>query len=121
MSNLIRTIDPLLGCLLTIGQVLVISGLLGVFVIILTATWGIGLSPDSVIYIGASRNLLRGHGLRYVIFYLGFLVLSVLTVEQGAFDRRFPSAVYISLLLILACWIYRLSRLLREERVLQTT
>lgn len=43
--------------------VLTALSLLGAAAIILSTRSGIGLSPDSAIYIGAARNLLRGQGL----------------------------------------------------------
>jgi 4-amino-4-deoxy-L-arabinose transferase-like glycosyltransferase len=36
--------------------------ILGFLIILLTTRWGIGASPDSVVYIGGARNLAAGHG-----------------------------------------------------------
>ena len=36
--------------------------LLGGGVLLHSSRWGLGLSPDSVVYIGAARSLLAGHG-----------------------------------------------------------
>ena len=35
---------------------------LGGGVLLHSSPWGLGLSPDSVVYIGAARSLLSGHG-----------------------------------------------------------
>jgi len=37
--------------------------LIGAATLLLTTRWGIGLSPDSITYIGAARSLLMGNGL----------------------------------------------------------
>jgi hypothetical protein len=37
-------------------------GVLGAGVLLYSSPWGLGLSPDSVVYIGAARSLLAGHG-----------------------------------------------------------
>ena len=41
--------------------VLILSSLslIGASVILLCTRWGVGLSPDSILYVGAARNLLR--------------------------------------------------------------
>jgi 4-amino-4-deoxy-L-arabinose transferase-like glycosyltransferase len=36
----------------------------GILVLLFVTVWGIGVSPDSTVYIGAARNLLRGQGLK---------------------------------------------------------
>ncbi|MEA2175863.1 MAG: hypothetical protein QOD00_3455 [Blastocatellia bacterium] len=36
---------------------------LGIVVLLFSTAWGIGVSPDSTVYIGAARNLMRGAGL----------------------------------------------------------
>jgi hypothetical protein len=38
------------------------SAVLGGGVLLHSSPWGLGLSPDSVVYIGAARSLLSGHG-----------------------------------------------------------
>ncbi len=45
---------------------------LGIVVLLLSTRWGIGLSPDSAVYIGAARNLLIGEGFSFS-FYPGEL------------------------------------------------
>ena len=42
---------------------LAILALIGIVILSLITRWGIGISPDSTIYIGSARNLLNGHGL----------------------------------------------------------
>ena len=42
-------------------------GFLGVLVLMYATKWGIGISPDSVTYLDAARNLLEGHGFSYQI------------------------------------------------------
>jgi len=42
---------------------LVILSIIGTTVLVLSTRWGVGLSPDSMVYIGAARSLLSGHGL----------------------------------------------------------
>jgi len=44
------------------ASLLVLSGI-GMAALLLSTRWGIGLSPDSALYIGAARNLLSGNGL----------------------------------------------------------
>jgi hypothetical protein len=43
-----------------LAVVLALSGLVG---LLLATRWGIGVSPDSAVYIGAARNLIAGRGL----------------------------------------------------------
>ncbi len=43
--------------------ILIILGMVGMIVLVFSTKWGIGISPDSTIYIGAARNFLGGHGL----------------------------------------------------------
>ncbi len=50
--------------------------LIGASVILLCTRWGIGLSPDSILYVGAARNLLIGNGLSVPTPSGGFLPLS---------------------------------------------
>jgi len=53
-------VEPSTGRLFAI---LAFLGLCGAVVLIVATRWGAGLSPDSIIYIAAARNLLRGYGL----------------------------------------------------------
>jgi hypothetical protein len=39
-----------------------IIAILGFLIILVTTRWGIGASPDSVVYIGGARNLTTGNG-----------------------------------------------------------
>src|SRR5687767_6838270 len=43
---------------LSLGSCAVLGG----GVLLQSSRWGLGLSPDSVVYIGAARSLLAGHG-----------------------------------------------------------
>jgi len=40
----------------------VVLSLAGIVLVILSTRWGIGISPDSVVYIGGARNLIQGRG-----------------------------------------------------------
>jgi hypothetical protein len=51
----------------------IILSLTGMVTLMISTRWGIGLSPDSVIYISAARNLLNGNGLS-VLSYSGGLI-----------------------------------------------
>ncbi len=42
---------------------LITLSVIGATAVLFSTRWGIGLSPDSVVYIGAARNLLSGNGL----------------------------------------------------------
>jgi hypothetical protein len=43
-------------------SLIVIVSILGFLIVLLATRWGIGTSPDSVVYIGGARNLAAGHG-----------------------------------------------------------
>ena len=40
--------------------------ILGTGILALATRWGIGLYPDSIVYVGAARNLLAGHGFQFL-------------------------------------------------------
>lgn len=54
MANLVRN-KP--------AWAIVAMAALGIAAVVFATTWGIGLSPDSVVYISAARNLHEGYGL----------------------------------------------------------
>src|SRR5437879_1284014 len=42
--------------------------LLGIVMLLFSTRWGVGLSPDSVAYIAAARDLLNGHGYTTILW-----------------------------------------------------
>jgi hypothetical protein len=47
--------------------IIFLLGFLGILSLLYATKWGIGISPDSVTYLDAARNLLEGHGFSYKI------------------------------------------------------
>jgi 4-amino-4-deoxy-L-arabinose transferase-like glycosyltransferase len=50
----------------TLGAATVVVSLLGAFILLICTRWGIGLYPDSIVYVGAARSILEGDGFRFL-------------------------------------------------------
>ena len=51
--------------------------------------------------------------------YCGFISASIVLFQQGALNERFMTILYAIAFILLACWFYRLSNLLRAARTLK--
>jgi hypothetical protein len=112
-------------------QLLVLLSVLGAFVILLSTARGVGLSPDSAIYLDTARNLLHGHGLvitfdsvaarpltQYPPLYPALLAVGGLSgADLQDVARYLNATLFGALILLVGGAIYRQTQSLRISLV----